>query len=75
MRCLEMFALYAKRIANVSEKISLLTKVEQFPLNANAVAAFEVLRKLLLNACLPCIDKKELFTVECNASDLAVAAV
>ena len=38
-RCLGMFAYYAKWIANFSEKISLLTKVEQFPLNTDAVAA------------------------------------
>ena len=74
-RCLGMFAYYAKWIANFSEKISLLTKVEQFPLNTDAVAAFEVLRKSLLNTCLHCIDEEEPFTVECDASDFAIAAV
>ena len=74
-RCLRKFVYYAKWITNFSEKISLLTKVEQSPLNTNAVAAFEGLRKSLLNACLQCIDEAEPFTVECDASDFAIATV
>ena len=33
-----------------------------------------MLRKCLLNACLQCINDDEPFTVECDASDLAIGA-
>ena len=46
-----------------------------FPLQSDAMTAFESLRKELLSACLKCIDENEPFTVECNASDFAIAAV
>ena len=39
------------------------------------MTAFESLRKEFLSACLKCIDENELFTVECDASDFAIAAV
>jgi len=46
-----------------------------FPLQGDAVTAFESLRKELLCACLKCIDENEPFTVESDASDFATAAV
>ena len=46
-----------------------------FPLQSDTVTAFESLRKELLSACLKCIDENEPFTVECDASDFAIAAV
>ena len=46
-----------------------------FPLQSDAVAAFESLRDELLRACLKCVDENEPFTVECDASDFAIAAV
>ena len=39
------------------------------------MSAFESLREELLSACLKCIDENEPFTVECDASDFAIAAV
>ena len=39
------------------------------------VRAFEILRQCLLNACLQCIDDKEPFTLECEASDFAIGTV
>ena len=42
-----------------------------FPLQSDAVAAFES----FLSVCLKCIDENEPFTVECDASDFAIAAV
>jgi len=41
-----------------------------FPLQSDAVTAFESLRKEL-----KCIDENEPFTVECDASDFAIAVV
>ena len=46
-----------------------------FPLQSDAVTAFESFCKELLSACLKCIDENEPFTVECDASDFAIAAV
>jgi len=71
-----MFAYYARWIRNLSRKIKPLTaRNMHFPLQSDAVTAFERLRKELLSACLKCIDENEPFTVECDASDFAIAAV
>jgi len=74
-RCLGMFAYYAQWIKNYSGKVKPLTiKSVAFPLSHDALAAFERLRSELLNTCLGCIDEREPFTVECDASDFAIAA-
>ena len=52
----------------------LTTGKMHFPLQSDAVTAFESLRKELLSTCLKCIDENEPFTVECDASDFAIAA-
>ena len=70
-----MFAYYAKWIASFSEKVAVPSKTTNFPLNASAIEAFELLRKSLLTACLHCIDDNETFTLECDASDFAIGAV
>jgi len=46
-----------------------------FPLQNDAMTAFESLREELLSVCLKCIDENEPFAVECDASDFAIAAV
>jgi len=46
-----------------------------FPLQSDAVTALDSLREELLSACLKCIDENEPFTVECDASDFAIADV
>jgi len=46
-----------------------------FPLQSDAVTAFESLREELLSACLKCSDENEPFTVECDASYFAIVAV
>ena len=75
-RCLGMFAYYFRWIRNISEKIKPLTAGKMhFPLQSDAVTAFESLRKELQSVCLKCIDENEPFTVECDASDFAIAAV
>ena len=67
-----MFAYYARWIENFSTKIAPLTGMETFPL-INKLA-FETLRSNLSSACLHCISDEEPFTVECDASDLAIGA-
>ena len=75
-RCLGMFAYCARWIRNFSKKMKPLTAGKMhFLLQSDAVTAFESLRKELLSACLKCIDENEPFTVECDASDFAIAAV
>ena len=75
-RCLGMFAYYARWIRNFSGKIKPLTAGKMhFLLQSNAVTTFESLRKEFLSACLKGIDENEPFTVECDASDFAIAAI
>ena len=73
-RCLGMFAYYARWIENFSTKIAPLTGIEMFPLTNKVVSAFETLRSNLSSACLHCINDKKPFTVERDASDLAIGA-
>lgn len=73
-RCLGMFAYYARWIKDFSANIAPLSKVESFPLSSNAVSCFENLRKSLFSASLRCINDDEAFTVETDASDLAIGA-
>ena len=71
-----MFAYYARWIKNYSSKIKVLVpKNASLCLNSQAIEAFETLRQDLLKASLSCIDDKEPFTVECDASNFAIAAV
>ena len=69
-----MFAYYARLIENFFTKIAPLTGIKTFPLTNEAVSAFETLRSNLSSACLQCINDEEPFTVECDASDLAIMA-
>ena len=73
-RCLRMFAYYTRWIKNFSTKIAPLTGIETFPLTNKMVSAFETLRSNLSSACLHCINDEEPFTVECDASYLAIGA-
>ena len=69
-----MFAYYAHWIENFSTKVAPLIGIETFPLTNKAVSAFETLRSNLSSACLHCINDEEPFTVECDASTLAIGA-
>ena len=71
-RCLGMFAYYARWIENFSTKIAPLTEIETFPVTKKEVSSFETLRSNLSSACLHYINDEEPFTVECDASDLAI---
>ena len=69
-----MFAYHARWIENFSTKIAPLTGIETFPLTSKAVSAFETSRSSLSSAFLHCVNNEEPFTVECDASDLAIGA-
>ena len=71
-----MFGYHAKWIKDYSATIKPLTEARvSFPLPPKAESSFESLRGELLQASLGCIDAYEPFTVECDASDFAIAAV
>ena len=73
-RVVGMFAYYAKWIPHFSDKIKPLQKATTFPLDPNALAAFNTLKKELENAALQHIDESLPFVVECDASEVALSA-
>ena len=73
-RALGMFAYYAKWIKDFSKEARPLYETTNFPLNEEALAAFNRLKSLLKGASLGSIDESIPFVVECDASDDAIAA-
>ena len=69
-----MFAYYSKWIPRFSEEAYDLYKATEFPLKRKELAAFERLKNLLEKASLTHIDETVPFTIECDASDVAVSA-
>ena len=74
-RIVGMFAYYSKWVPNFSHKIKPLSDTNSFPLPDNAVNSFLNLKEDSLKARLNSIDDDAPFTVECDASDFAIAAV
>ena len=70
-----MFAYYAKWIPQFSDKAQPLYKAESFPLDSEALEAFESLKESLGKATLNRIDDAIPFVVECDASEVAVSAI
>ena len=71
-----MFLYYARWIRDFSRKITLLLSSNvTFPLSKAEIESFAKFRNEYVNACLGCIDEQEPLTVECDASDFAIAAV
>ena len=73
-RVLGLFAYYAKWVPEFSDKISRLKCVTSFPLTSIELADFEKLKKAIAAAALQAIDEAVPFTVECDASDVAISA-
>ena len=73
-RVMGLFAYYAKWVVNFSDKISRLKSVTKFPLSKIELDDFESLKKCIAAAALQAIDETLPFTVECDASDVAVSA-
>ena len=73
-RALKLIAYYAKRVLSFSDKISRLKKVRNFPMTEVVIDDFENLKEAIATATLQAIDEKLPFTVECDASDIAVSA-
>ena len=73
-RALGFFAYYAKWIVNFSDCINKLKSVDKFPLSKSEVNDFNSIKAAIANATLSAIDEDQPFTVECDASDVAVSA-
>ena len=70
-----LFSYYAKWIPNFSKKAGPLLHCKVFPLSENAVIAFDLLKADLCKASLGSIQSELPFTIETDASDVAIAAV
>ena len=73
-RALGMFAYYAKRITNYSDKIVHLKNSKTFPLTTEALKEYEALKMDIAKASLQAIDENCPFVVECDASKVAISA-
>ena len=73
-RILGLFSYYSKWIPEFSDKVFPLLRAKSFPLEPEALSAFELLKSELGSATLSCIDESIPFVVECDASDVAVSA-
>ena len=73
-RVLGMFAYYSKWIPKFSDEAYDLYKATEFPLQNKELAAFQRLKELLKKASLNHIDESIPFTIECDASDIAISA-
>ena len=72
-RTLGMFSHYSKWIPGFSDKISLLVKTNE--LCAEAEKSFQDLKKEIENSVVQRVDESLPFELECDASDIAIAAV
>lgn len=72
-RALGMFSHYSNFIPNFSDKIKVF-KNPKFPLGPSAQLAFQHLKRDVENAVISTIDPSEMFTVETDASNRALAA-
>ena len=73
-RTVGLFFYYSKFIRNYSDKVRPLLQASTFPLNNEAIDAFNLLKKDVANAVVDCIDESIPFTVETDASDFSIAA-
>ena len=74
-RIIGMFAYYAKWVPRFSDKVKPLIGNNTFPISPECLVAFNDLKAELVKASLMTIDESQPFTVESDASDVAVSAV
>ena len=73
-RVIEMFAYYAYWIPNDLNKIKPLVKTKNFPLSKEASSSYKDMKKCLTDVTLRVIDDSKVFTVETDASEVAISA-
>ena len=69
-----MFAYYARRIPQFSDKIRSLPNTLSFPLDQKALASFNTLKDELARVALSPINEDIPFVVECGSSGVGVSA-
>ena len=69
-----MFTYYAKWISFFTDKVQPLAECKSFPVTDSAFKSFKLLKTELAKAALRSVDESLPFTVECDASDVAVSA-
>lgn len=72
-RALGLFAHYSKYVPRFSHKIQSLVSQGTFPLNSEAVNAFNTLKQEIARSAVNAIDDNIQFVVETDASDYAIA--
>ena len=73
-RAVGLFAYYSKWIHRFSDKILPLSDSKVFPIEGEALAAFENLKIELGDVALQNIDETKPFVLECDASEVAISA-
>ena len=70
-----MFAYYAKWFPNISDNIQPLVNTKNFALIETARAAFNLLKKELMDATIYSVDENLPFLVECDTTEVAISAI
>ena len=73
-RCLGLFSYYAQWVPTFADKARPLLRSTQFPLTAEACAAFNRIKHDIARATMHAVDESIPFQVESDASDFALAA-
>ena len=74
-RVLGLFSYYSTWIDKFSEKVAPLVNVKTFPLSNIEENAFHQIKLDIEKSVMVAIDENEQFSVECDASDIAISAV
>ena len=70
-----LLAYYARWIPHYSDRVKPLVDSKTLPLSKQAISCFEDMRKILAEATLKVIDETQPFTVETDASNIAISAI
>lgn len=73
-RVIGLFSYYSNWIAKFSDKVQPLVRTTTFPLSDEAKSAFNQLKSDVKNSVITTIDERIPFSVETDASDIAIAA-
>ena len=74
-RVIGLLAYYARWIPHYSDRVKPLVDSKTLPLSKQAISCFEDMRKILAEATLKVIDETQPFTVETDASNIAISAI
>ena len=73
-RCKGLFSYNSQGIPGFSDRMSPINSCKTFLLSADAIAAFESLKKSIEESVVTAVDEELLFEVETDASEVATAA-